>query len=763
MVPHDPSSLLSAAPASSLRTRSPRPAFVRTSSSTSVAGEATFAAAPPPLPALDKRSALPPSSAQKAPPPRPSFPRRRPRLLVILALAVATFLLFLHFLATPTTSLLYLLRFKLADRVHSERWSSVFLAPFGLRSTPCALRKEPLLFVRGEWEAALVWETTACAADPAALEWSARLGTARAAPAAGMQRSHMLGGGGAGRGAWDWRALAIERVVLLPEAEERGARIVHTARVDGLRGGELYQYELLLGAGAGTRTRAVVRHAFPWLGREVDAKRPTTLHVACVADNQYNLRVFRRVLVRLLKLAGSLPSRYFAPAALPRAFAAQQARSLSPLRRPHLLLHAGDAVQNPHDLAQWQTDLWDPLTRGLGARWAMGQKTPVLLARGNHDWDRSGENAYTGGAFAHAGGRGTYYAVSLHKRMRVLVLDSNLPTVEEQQVQERWLEREVAREEWTRASFKVAVVHTAPWIEWWDREAWTTGGESQWSSYVRTSLLPLLARAECALVLSGHSHAYTRGFLPYPLVHAFSSARNSSAVAPFASAAARERGWERSASVRASGAITERGLLLLTFGGAGGTLDTDRVEDWGFMGVTRSGAHHVGWMALSFAGAGGAEPPSAREVDGAMERVRSGKGNGATRVYDVGLTSFGAFFMLLGVIMLFDGALIALGNILFVSGLPLIIGPRKTFYFFARRNKLRGTFAFVGGIALVFLKYPFFGVLIEMFGFLNLFGDFFPVVLSFMRQLPVVGHFLSAPGVRQVTDRICGVRKQSPV
>ncbi|CEQ40891.1 SPOSA6832_02566 [Sporobolomyces salmonicolor] len=161
----------------------------------------------------------------------------------------------------------------------------------------------------------------------------------------------------------------------------------------------------------------------------------------------------------------------------------------------------------------------------------------------------------------------------------------------------------------------------------------------------------------------------------------------------------------------------------------------------------------------------------------------------------VGLTSFGAVFMLLGVVMLFDGPLIALGNILFVSGLPLIIGPRKTFYFFARRNKLRGSFAFLAGIVLVFLKYPFFGVLIETFGFLNLFGyvclsvsgkgtsrdcseviahayeplqtlrsnsDFFPVVLSFMRQLPVIGSFLSMPGVRQVTDRICGVR-QSPV
>ncbi|KDE02503.1 hypothetical protein MVLG_06955 [Microbotryum lychnidis-dioicae p1A1 Lamole] len=129
----------------------------------------------------------------------------------------------------------------------------------------------------------------------------------------------------------------------------------------------------------------------------------------------------------------------------------------------------------------------------------------------------------------------------------------------------------------------------------------------------------------------------------------------------------------------------------------------------------------------------------------------------------VGLTSFGAFFMLLGMIMFFDGALLALGNILFIAGLPLIIGPRKTFYFFARKQKLRGTFCFVAGVILVFVKYPFIGMLIETFGFLNLFGDFFPVVLSFLRQVPVIGNFFSLPVVRQATDRIAGVRRQSPV
>ncbi|KAH9971113.1 hypothetical protein BGW80DRAFT_1323958, partial [Lactifluus volemus] len=46
-----------------------------------------------------------------------------------------------------------------------------------------------------------------------------------------------------------------------------------------------------------------------------------------------------------------------------------------------------------------------------------------------------------------------------------------------------------------------------------------------------------------------------------------------------------------------------------------------------------------------------------------------------------------------------------------------------TFYFFARRNKLRGTICFLGGILFVFLKWPAIGVLKEMFGFLNLFGN----------------------------------------
>ncbi|KAG1890365.1 hypothetical protein F4604DRAFT_1673787 [Suillus subluteus] len=65
----------------------------------------------------------------------------------------------------------------------------------------------------------------------------------------------------------------------------------------------------------------------------------------------------------------------------------------------------------------------------------------------------------------------------------------------------------------------------------------------------------------------------------------------------------------------------------------------------------------------------------------------------------------------------------SLGNMLFLSGLTLIIGPQKTFYFFARKQKLRGTACFIGGILLVFMKYSFIGMIVEIFGFLNLFGQ----------------------------------------
>ena len=44
----------------------------------------------------------------------------------------------------------------------------------------------------------------------------------------------------------------------------------------------------------------------------------------------------------------------------------------------------------------------------------------------------------------------------------------------------------------------------------------------------------------------------------------------------------------------------------------------------------------------------------------------------------IGLTGFGLLFFMLGVMLFFDRGLLAMGNILFLSGVALTIGPSAT-------------------------------------------------------------------------------------
>ena len=107
--------------------------------------------------------------------------------------------------------------------------------------------------------------------------------------------------------------------------------------------------------------------------------------------------------------------------------------------------------------------------------------------------------------------------------------------------------------------------------------------------------------------------------------------------------------------------------------------------------------------------------------------------------------------------LFFDRGLLSMGNILFLSGVTTTIGPRRTYKFFKRNGK--GTAAFMSGVALVFVGWPFFGMLVEGYGFLVLFSSFFPTVLLFLKRLPVVGTFLSLPGVRTSSRRSWGRRR----
>ncbi|XP_066559290.1 vesicle transport protein GOT1A [Amia ocellicauda] len=116
----------------------------------------------------------------------------------------------------------------------------------------------------------------------------------------------------------------------------------------------------------------------------------------------------------------------------------------------------------------------------------------------------------------------------------------------------------------------------------------------------------------------------------------------------------------------------------------------------------------------------------------------------------VGLTGFGLFFIMFGVLLYFDSVLLAFGNVLFLSGLAVIIGLRRTFQFFFQRQKLRASTFFLGGVALVLLRWPIIGMAVEAYGFVLLFRSFFPVVFGFL------GSFINIPFMNSLFTKLSG-------
>jgi len=123
------------------------------------------------------------------------------------------------------------------------------------------------------------------------------------------------------------------------------------------------------------------------------------------------------------------------------------------------------------------------------------------------------------------------------------------------------------------------------------------------------------------------------------------------------------------------------------------------------------------------------------------------------RKIGIGLSTAGALFTILGVLLFFDKGLLAMGNLLFLAGVVLLIGFEKTFRFFFQMRKWKGTACFLGGIMLVLFGWAMIGMCVEFWGFLNLFSDFFPIALGLMRNMPVIGSILSWSPIRAITDK----------
>eukprot|EP00055_Hartaetosiga_balthica_P006294 m.19530 g.19530 ORF g.19530 m.19530 type:complete len:139 (-) comp5130_c0_seq1:207-623(-) len=124
----------------------------------------------------------------------------------------------------------------------------------------------------------------------------------------------------------------------------------------------------------------------------------------------------------------------------------------------------------------------------------------------------------------------------------------------------------------------------------------------------------------------------------------------------------------------------------------------------------------------------------------------------------IGLNAFGLFFLFLGMILFFDHGLLAIGNILFVSGLSCIIGLGNTFTFFfqATPQKIKGSVLFFGGILTILWFSSIIGMLLEGAGLFFLFGGFIPVILGFLRRLPVVSIVFTLPIIGTLLGKLEG-------
>ena len=85
------------------------------------------------------------------------------------------------------------------------------------------------------------------------------------------------------------------------------------------------------------------------------------------------------------------------------------------------------------------------------------------------------------------------------------------------------------------------------------------------------------------------------------------------------------------------------------------------------------------------------------------------------------VAGMGLFFVAFGVSMMFDRSLLAGGNVLFISGVVIAIGMRKTTDFFFHQGNAVGSMFLLGGIVMVLVQWAIIGLLIESVGFVLLF------------------------------------------
>ena len=124
----------------------------------------------------------------------------------------------------------------------------------------------------------------------------------------------------------------------------------------------------------------------------------------------------------------------------------------------------------------------------------------------------------------------------------------------------------------------------------------------------------------------------------------------------------------------------------------------------------------------------------------------------------IGLIVIGLVFYFLGLLFMLDRGFLAIGNLAFIMGLVILVGPANTVAFFMRKTKMAGSACFFAGFVMIVIGwfgFVFLGFTMQLYGLYLLFRDFIKTIYKTLETMPVIGPALrSMPWVGDAVDYI---------
>ena len=124
----------------------------------------------------------------------------------------------------------------------------------------------------------------------------------------------------------------------------------------------------------------------------------------------------------------------------------------------------------------------------------------------------------------------------------------------------------------------------------------------------------------------------------------------------------------------------------------------------------------------------------------------------------IGLIVIGLVFYSLGLLFMLDRGFLAIGNLAFIMGMVILVGPTNTLGFFMRKTKVKGSVCFFTGFVLIVIGWFGFtcaGFLLQLYGLFLLFRDFIKTIFKTMETLPIIGPMIrKMPWLNDAVDYI---------